>query len=287
MTHDPPVVIALDGSPRSPHTLAWGMEQAAARGAPAVLVRVVPLPQERVYGGWWYPSPAEPALDEEARGWLDALAQREAARRPEVAVSSAVLHGQTVPELQRYAADARLLVVGAGGTGARRHVGPIAAHVAAHARCPVAVVRARSQHGTSVVVGVDGSPASFVAAHTAAETARRQGMPLAVVHARPTVVAPYGHAYAMPPVGEDADDPTRRAAQELADELRAAHPGLDVRLVLVDDDPANAVVEAAADADLVVVGSRGLGAFRGMLLGSVSAEVVRLAPCTVLVVHGT
>ena len=83
----------------------------------------------------------------------------------------------------------------------------------------------------------------------------------------------------------DVNDPTHRAAQAVAARLRTQHPGLEVRVALLDDDPAHALVAASTGAVLVVVGSRGLGAFRGMLLGSVSADVVRNAASTVLVLH--
>jgi nucleotide-binding universal stress UspA family protein len=63
------------------------------------------------------------------------------------------------------------------------------------------------------------------------------------------------------------------------------HPDLQVHLDLRDDDPPRALVDAARTAQLLVVGSRGLGAFRGMLLGAVSNEVLRTAEGTVLVVH--
>jgi nucleotide-binding universal stress UspA family protein len=55
---------------------------------------------------------------------------------------------------------------------------------------------------------------------------------------------------------------------------------------IVDDDPVHALIQASRDAALLVVGSRGLGAFREMLLGSVSNEVVGEAASDVLVVHG-
>ncbi len=83
----------------------------------------------------------------------------------------------------------------------------------------------------------------------------------------------------------DPDDLTHRAAGRVLDRLRADHAGLDVHAELVDDDPVHTLVRSAQGATLLVVGSRGLGAFRGMLLGSVSAEVLREAPCTVLVVR--
>jgi nucleotide-binding universal stress UspA family protein len=139
-------------------------------------------------------------------------------------------------------------------------------------------------------VGVDGSPASLGAARTAAREASLRGSPLVVVHARPTIADQFGRGMPalLPPdpggrVGES--DPTHRAAQDVADELRGRYPRLEVRVDLVDDDPVHALVARSRGADLLVLGSRGLGAFRGMLLGSVSNEVVRGATCTVLVMH--
>ena len=71
----------------------------------------------------------------------------------------------------------------------------------------------------------------------------------------------------------------------MAEKLRAENEGLTVELALVDDDPADALVGLAAGAALLVVGSRGLGSFRGMLLGSVSHAVLREATVPVIVVH--
>jgi nucleotide-binding universal stress UspA family protein len=58
-----------------------------------------------------------------------------------------------------------------------------------------------------------------------------------------------------------------------------------VELVLCDDDPVPTLLAESRAAQLVVVGSRGLGVFRGMLLGAVSAEVVRSSSCSVLVLR--
>jgi nucleotide-binding universal stress UspA family protein len=139
-----------------------------------------------------------------------------------------------------------------------------------------------------LVVGVDGSPTSLAAAQVAAREALLREVPLVVLHVRPTVDEPYSRgAMLLPPVTTGRpEDRTHRAAQQVATTLHESHPGLDVRLELVDDDPARALVEMSRGASLLVVGSRGLGAFRGMLLGSVSNDVVRNASTTVMVVHG-
>jgi nucleotide-binding universal stress UspA family protein len=287
MRTDGPVVICLDGSPRSERTLAWGLHEAERLGAPVVLARAWQEPDEFAMRGW-FPTLPPSDLDGEARDYLDAVRLREAARRPQLHVTTSLRHGPVVPELRALSRDARLLVV---GPGPRRRPGHVALHLAAHAQCPVAVVRddgettrgAASGLARPVVVGVDGSPCSLEAARRAAQAAVARGARLRVVHARPTVAAPYGTG-AVPSVADDAD-PAHAATRTLAESLRADHPGLEVETVLVDDDPAHAVIDAAEHAQLVVLGSRGLGAFRGMLLGSVSHEVVRDAPCSVLVLH--
>ena len=71
------------------------------------------------------------------------------------------------------------------------------------------------------------------------------------------------------------------------DPAAVRHPGVTADVVVRHGSPARAVVEAAAelDVDLVVVGRRGLGGFRGLLLGSVSRRVVEHAGRVVIVVH--
>ncbi|MFP3712600.1 universal stress protein [Puerhibacterium sp. TATVAM-FAB25] len=195
-----------------------------------------------------------------------------------------------VPTFQALRDDAQLLVVGAQGHAAGRRVGRVAAHLAAHALCPVAIVRAPATGPGAdtglVVVGVDGSAASLGAAALAAREAAGRSQTLVVLHARLTAVTPYSPLQDVPPPPTmSTDDPTHRAALEVAEDLRREQPGLEVQVELLDGDPAHALVFATRHADLVVVGSRGMGAFRGMLLGSVSNEVVRDAASTVLVVR--
>ncbi|RYV50934.1 universal stress protein [Pengzhenrongella frigida] len=290
MKTDGPVVIALDGSPHSEQTLDWGLAEATRRHAEVLLVRVFELPRE--FAEWsWYPLIDEDlGFETVAKEYLAELRTRERQRHPDLTIDSREPHGAEVPELRRLSETAQLLVIGAAGHGRRPRVGSVSGHLAAHARCPVAVVRAApADPAAPVVVGVDGSPESVAAARTAAGAAALRQVPLVVLHARPVVASAFGRGApvlaTLPESYAAPTDPTQKAAQEIVDRLGVEHPTADIRLEVVADDPVHALVDASRRAQLVVVGSRGLGAFRGMLLGSVSHEVLRDAASTVLIMH--
>lgn len=276
MSLDGPVVVALDGSPHSAQTLRWGIEEAALHGAPVVLVRACPDTLDINRLGW-YPLVEDTMFEVDAREYLAETLTHVRERWPHVSTSTRLLHGPEVPALREVSASAALLVVGASGRSGRRRLGSTGAHVATHAHCPVVVVRSpeiTTAPLARVVVGVDGSPPSIDAARVAAQEAALRGTGLVVVHARGQGVGTRADA------GDGADP-----VEELATVLRGDPRGLDVTVEVRDDDAPAALLEAARGARLLVVGSRGLGAFRGMLMGSVSAEVLRLAHLPVLVVR--
>jgi nucleotide-binding universal stress UspA family protein len=295
MRADGPVVMALDGSPHSDQTLEWGLHEASLRGADVILARAWIDPLERVEWSW-YPIVAaelDAEVDAEVATYLAEKRATATDRYPGLTITTTVLRGGEVPMLRQLSETAQLLVVGARGRAGHVRMGSISAHLAAHSRCDVVVVRGEEDAPLAadapVVVGVDGSRASLAAAESAAREASMRSAPLVVLHARPTIADPYGRGMPAlsPRYAQDIDenDPTHRAAQDVASGLRNRHPGLEIRVTLVDDDPAHALAEASQGAALVVVGSRGLGAFRGMLLGSVSNDVIRNAASTVLVLH--
>ena len=137
-----------------------------------------------------------------------------------------------------------------------------------------------------VVVGVDGSPPSIIAAEHAAAAARVRGAPLLLVHG---YLHPRGYGsaplapYQMMPPEPPADG--EAMLDELAATLRTAGPDLQVHHKQVLGGGAAALVAESEQASLLVVGSRGHGGFTGMLLGSVSSHVVAHAHCPVLVVR--
>jgi nucleotide-binding universal stress UspA family protein len=144
----------------------------------------------------------------------------------------------------------------------------------------------------TIVVGVDGSKPSHEALRWAADEARLRDATVVAVHVWSFVPpTPIGEPGMIPmPAGDYAGqlDAERAAAEAeleaaLADAL-PAEPSVAIESKLVEGDAAEGLVEAAEDADLLVVGSRGRSGIASVLLGSVSRHVVSHAPCPVVVV---
>jgi len=143
-----------------------------------------------------------------------------------------------------------------------------------------------------IVVGVDGSEPSKAALRWALEEARLRGATLRAVHAW-AVPAVYVHGSAFPPELVDRDLIRERAEESLdavVTEVAGASPAVAIEPATGEGPPGRVLVEAARDADLLVVGSRGHGGFAGLLLGSVSQQCAQHAECAVVIVrtpHGS
>ncbi|MEE1786104.1 universal stress protein [Streptomyces sp. SP17BM10] len=132
-----------------------------------------------------------------------------------------------------------------------------------------------------VLAGVDGSTGSTAAARWAAGEAEHRGVPLRLVHAWPWLTDGR-NAMAEP---DHLPAAAERVLADAAAELRAAHPGLEVRTDVVLDAPVDGLVAAAEEAGLLVVGSRGRGGFAGLMLGSVGMAVAARSSVAVVVVR--
>jgi nucleotide-binding universal stress UspA family protein len=145
------------------------------------------------------------------------------------------------------------------------------------------------RQGGPVVVGFDGSESAVTAAQWAAGEAKSRGVALQLIHAFTPPVGGLGVGYATA-VGTDIIDQLREGAQVAVDgaaaTLREANPGVEVTTNVVIGNPSGALIDASAGASLVAVGSRGLGGFRGLLLGSVGVQVATHAECPAVVLRG-
>lgn len=135
-----------------------------------------------------------------------------------------------------------------------------------------------------VVVGVDGSDASKDALRWAARQAELTGASLLAVMTWHRPVAPYGVAVPLL-VDMDLKSDSQHALDRVITETLGEGSAVAVSATVVEGQPALQLLEAAKTAELLVVGSRGHGAFTGMLLGSVSEHCVAHSPCPIVVVR--
>ncbi|WP_369360715.1 universal stress protein [Streptomyces sp. cg2] len=132
-----------------------------------------------------------------------------------------------------------------------------------------------------LTVGLDGSPESLAAAHWAAAEAERRKLTLRLLHAWP-LLAPE-----PPPVLAEVDQNywAKRIVHKARAELQARHPAVTVVGNLVADDARNALLQAASESEMLVLGSRGLGTVESYFLGDVSTAVVARAERPVVLVR--
>lgn len=135
---------------------------------------------------------------------------------------------------------------------------------------------------SGVVVGFDGSPAADIALRWGAEAAVGHGLPLTLLTARPDAEAPVLDLEEEL-VEELIEVDLVEALEAACEQVRVTHPDLTVRTVIHPDSPVEGLLAASTTADMIVIGSRGLGGFQGLLLGSTAMEVTPYAECPVVV----
>jgi nucleotide-binding universal stress UspA family protein len=283
-----PVVVGYDGSESAEDALQFGVGEAGQRGRELHLLHAFtwPLLYPMFAAGAEVPDPTPRVA---MLRLLTAAADELAEKHPDVTIRARFVDGSPGGVLVEASRDAALLVVGHRGVGGFTGLlaGAVGTQLAGHARCPVVVVRGGPEHGgplrpdASVVVGVDDSPASRRAAQAAFDTARRRGSDLLVASWRP------GHG----PAGAGAQRPLPLDEVEgYVEGVADRYPDVRWEAVVVDGGSAATGLISLADrvrAGLVVVGSRGAGGFRGLLLGSTSRILIEHAPCPVMVAPRT
>jgi nucleotide-binding universal stress UspA family protein len=137
---------------------------------------------------------------------------------------------------------------------------------------------------STIVVGVDGSESARAALRFALQEARLRSAAVRAVVAWQVPVGAYEAALATGSLGEELSGAAHdRLAHEL-DQVADVAGDVTVERIVREGGPAGVLLDEAADADLLVVGSRGLGGFRGLLLGSVGQQCAHHAPCPLVIV---
>jgi len=273
-----PIAVATNDSPQSQAAVAWAAQRAARAGVPLVLLYVV---DDR-----WVaePIPWTGVLLENAGELLQTAAGRVRGTVP-VDITTKVLEGSIAGALGKYSSKVSMLVVGSGSGHLGGSLTDRALQVAATAKCPVAVIGGEAAEGRQgVIVGVDGSEEATQAVAFAAAEADREGQELTVVYA----FRPPDRLTAGGLLTENLEQLIVEEEQvvlaETVSGLREDYPDLVVKTVLeTERDPAAALVHAASDAQLLVVGSRGRGGFKRLLLGSTAHAVLTHLPCPTVI----
>lgn len=273
-----PIAVATNDSPQSQAAVQWAAGRAAKAGLPLTLLYVV---DDRWLAD---PIPWTGELLEEGQRLLETAAARVRDTLP-VEVTTEVLEGGFGGSLRKYSTRVSMLVVGSGAPHLGGSLTDRALQVAAAAKCPVAVVGVHDTEGRQgIVVGVDGSEEATQAVAFAAAEADREGQELTVVYAawKPDKWVDSGALTES--LSQRIEEEEQIVLAETVSGLSEDYPDLVVHRILDTElDPAAALVRAAADANMLVVGSRGRGGFKRLLLGSTAHAVLTHLPCPTVI----
>lgn len=267
-----PLVVGIDGSEPSLEAVDWAADEAVRYGVPLHLLHAA-------------------AGDREPSDVIRAASQRARERSPTVQLSSEVLHEDAAAALVGKGRNAFALVLGSRGLGdlADMLLGAVSLAVAARADCPVVVVRGAAEHRDgrfgNIVVGVEEGEGSGTALQFALREADVRNCRLTAVHAwnpssRALATRPAPSWYAMEahrrPPSQVLDD----ALHGLAERYRDAR----VSPRVIEGPARRALLDAASEADLLVVGARRRQGHPGLQLGLINHAVLHHAPCPIAVV---
>lgn len=277
-----PVVVGVDGSPASKAALAWAARWAEHFGHP---IRLLTAEQLRA------PSPLiEDQIRADVKNKLRAEATALGEEHSQLVIGADVAWVSPAEALVEASRSAAAVVLGNRGVGGWHGLtlGSVSVAVSSHAHSVVIVVPEGADpagmHG-EIVLGVDGSPESLEAAEFAFEQAARLTGRLRAVHVRTAhhvlgvpldVLSDHG-----PLPSADEQEMMRSALRALRNEW----PDVTVEERFVAGDPSRELAKQGEGAAMVVVGSRGVGGFRGLLLGSTSRDLLQAMPCPVAVVR--
>ena len=285
------IVVAVDGSQEALNGVRWAATAAHRSGRPLTVLGAVPPPTPQFnLAGVDLEEAAREAAESFADNVTQIAAELAAEVAPELTIERKLVHGKPGLVLREASSHADLLVMGRRGLGGVQGLlmGSISTYVVAHADCPVVVVpdeeAAKASDGP-VVVGVDGSSVSTAAIAEAFALASFLGAPLTAVHSYGDVAEEFSAA-----VGAGVLERLREEAEEsLCSQLagyREDYPDVAVTPIVTTESPTRELSRLSVQAQIVVVGSRGRGGFRGLVLGSTSQGVLHVAESPVMIVHG-
>ncbi|MGS2615862.1 universal stress protein [Micromonospora sp. LZ34] len=282
------VVVGVDGSQPALRAVRLAAVQARRRNRPLRVVHgfiwpLLHVPVEAPAAG----PPGSGLRQQAERLVAEAVAEAEAVV-PGLRVTGEIIDGEAAAVLLGESPAAAMIVLGDRGLGgfSALVVGSVAVQVASYADCPVLVARGTDRADGPVVVGVDGSEMSRLAAEFAVEEASARGAEVLALHAYRHPVST-GPGDMQPLVYDDTElrSEEQRVLAEALGGLSERWPDVPISRRTVRGRPAAVLNDASHRAQLVVVGRQARGEFTGFLLGSVSQAVLHHADCPVAVIR--
>jgi nucleotide-binding universal stress UspA family protein len=283
------IVVGVDGSEGSFEALIWATHHAKRTGLPLKIVTVTEIPA--VYTAAGVPAlPPGSTFDDLVQQGVDInLRAVDDARAFDlgVEVSGTAVVGTPVVNLVEATPAGDLLVVSATSHHGRMTdvLGSVATGVTHRAHGPIVIVHGPVVHAASlkrIVVGIDGCDESRFALGWACELAEQIAASVEVVHAWEYPYRTKDAVFGSPKAVMQGDATT--LTEEILAELSPARRAVVTAAQVIEGEPSDVLIEAANDADLMVVGSRGRGGVRSLLMGSVSRTVIQHAASTVVVI---
>lgn len=276
------VVVGTDGSERNLPAVTWAAAAAAAHGVPLTLA---------------FSRPDAAGMTREvteASAVLDAGAEVAQAGHPDLDIRKLQFAEPPVQALLAASESADFVVLGSRGLDGFRGllVGSTTMHVTPYARCPVVVVHEGhpsseessrpARHPGQVVLGYDGSPAANRASAFAFRHAAALGAGVVVVSVERGRGDPVVHDVEPEQAAPGSDTGAFHAPLLVT---AGAFPSVPVTFVAGKGRPSEVLIQEGNGSELLVVGSRGLGGFSGLVMGSVSQKALAYATCPVAILH--
>ncbi|MFD4404401.1 universal stress protein [Nocardia sp. NPDC058499] len=282
------VVVGVDGTPAAHSAIRWGAMVAARRGRRLVLAYGMNSTPAKTWLVAYQPMVDEAVQTLRTHGeqalTTGVQVVREAA--PDLAADTLLSEHSPAKMLIELSKSAHMVVLGSRRGGAIAHLGSTILAVAAHGHGTIVAVREDAEDIANgpVVVGVDGSPVSDTAVAAAFAEASERGAELVAVHTWSDLTfTEFASTGFIEIPAEDLQTAEQAVLAERLAGWQQRYPEVTVRREVYPSTPAMHLREWSERAQLVVVGSRGRGGFRGLLLGSTSQSLIQRAACPVMI----
>ncbi|MEJ9080239.1 MULTISPECIES: universal stress protein [Gordonia] len=284
------ILVGVDGSEASTDAVKWAARTAQAEHLPLKIVAAYTSTTSDYAPGLVIPQDVIDAIRSEATKAVQSAADTARDEVPGIELSGSIVEGDAARVMLELGAQAQTIVLGTRGLGSVKglFLGSVSTNVAAHAKGRVVIVPHGALGGDGpVVVGVDDSAISDPAVAEAYRQADLRSRPLVAVHTWTPLDADALHGFGLDET--EIDEMSKQAVEAVAERMAGYsqdYPDVDVQRVVIPEEPAKAILDAAGDsASLIVMGSRGRGGFTGLLLGSRSQKVLHHAKVPVMIVR--